>query len=572
MQLSKKKIIAGILLLVIVIALPLLVFFLQQNQDTRQRAANSGVTFTLTTPVPNSAGTGLVSDFSANGTNGVDISAFDLYFETSSPSLTFATNSFDPTPVGTITFEVILAEITNGGRNLHLIITNPTQTAYTGGKLGVLNLISTGAGSGNISIKAPTSGTGAGNNTVTIDTPLDTPLTTYTPPITNTPTPAPLAVIIPNAPGCLNAGETMDGSTLEFAYPESETRATTIQVSTNGFNGQWVTKTLSGNTTTSGGFTRTNGTGFSATDIPVFTYTSGITYSVRLATANNTLVSDPVTFGINQCAAPTLTHTPTPTATPTPTETPTPTATLTPTQPASTNTPTPTQLSGSPTVTGATGTGNNYVIQLGFPLRGIPTNNGARPTPTPVAPLTPTRNIVICLYPLTFDTATDPLCQSQQATVINNTVTYDAGLRQFVNNTFNLTVPANTYQFLVKTDRYLRTKLSNNLVLPATPDSTVIKVNTATPLIAGDVNGDNEINITDWNILRDCGALAAKNPPSMAASTASDPYKSKACQDHVTKGMGSNPAYTNADLNNDGFVNTFDYQQFSFGISSIKGN
>lgn len=562
-QLSKKKIIAIVLLLLVVIGLPLAVFLLQQRQDIRQRASNNGsALLTLSTPA-RQVGSGAETDLTVTGTSGVDISAFDITFQADG-SLTFPATDAYTLPSGT-TFEIALSEVSANGKDLHVIIANPTATPFTGGALGTLHLNAAGAGSGTIKIIQPTTAIGGGSTTIDIDPiTFSTPPITYAPPVTNTPTPAPLAAPIPDTGGlCLNSGETADGQTFNFVW--NDPRAVLIEISTNNFGndgtGQpanWVTKRISGST-------NTNGAGFSSTDIPVFTYTLGVRYSVRLATDNNAQVGDSVTFGVNQCAAPTLTPVPTATATPIPTDTPIPTATPT-------HTPIPTQISGSPTVTGATGTGNNYLVQLGFPLRGIPTNNGAKPTPTPVAPLTPTRNIVVCLYPLTFDTATDPLCQSQQATVINGTVTYDAGLRQFVNNTFNLAVPANTYQFLVKADRYLRTKLSNNLVLPATPDSTAIQVNTITPLIAGDVNGDNEINITDWNILRDCGALAAKNPPSMAASTASDPYKSKACQDHVTKGMGSNPAYENADLNNDGFVNTFDYQQFSFGISSIKGS
>lgn len=124
--------------------------------------------------------------------------------------------------------------------------------------------------------------------------------------------------------------------------------------------------------------------------------------------------------------------------------------------------------------------------------------------------------------------------------------------------------PSGDYVIKITTPRYLRktigdgtTKLVTHLEVGQTNFIPM------TSLIPGDINGDNLIDIKDYNILKDCGAYANKRPPSIGNSGPNDPYSSAACGAHEKE---------NADLNDDGYVNERDAQLFILSLSAVQGN
>lgn len=93
-----------------------------------------------------------------------------------------------------------------------------------------------------------------------------------------------------------------------------------------------------------------------------------------------------------------------------------------------------------------------------------------------------------------------------------------------------------------------------------TADTGIYKGTPAIDLIAGDVNDDNSLNILDYSILMDCGygdldPLPLTNPQSS--------YNKSACQAHNVRFV---------DLNNDGILNTKDFNLFLREFSIRTGD
>lgn len=105
------------------------------------------------------------------------------------------------------------------------------------------------------------------------------------------------------------------------------------------------------------------------------------------------------------------------------------------------------------------------------------------------------------------------------------------------------------YMVKVQTPQYLRG------LIPGIQTITAGQVNTMpyVVLIAGDINGDNQINITDYNILMAC--YSDLEPPQ-------DPAL---CSQYTVNG------FSLADLNDDGAVNEFDYNLFIRELTNIGG-
>lgn len=80
-------------------------------------------------------------------------------------------------------------------------------------------------------------------------------------------------------------------------------------------------------------------------------------------------------------------------------------------------------------------------------------------------------------------------------------------------------------------------------------------------MIAGDINDDNQLDVEDYNILRDCG-YGALNPLPISDPTSE--YNSPTCQSHQFK--------NNADLNDDGIIDSHDFNLFIRELSVQAGD
>jgi hypothetical protein len=230
-------------------------------------------------------------------------------------------------------------------------------------------------------------------------------------------------------------------------------------------------------------------------------------------------------------ATPTPTEMPTPMpfVDPTPTPTPTPTIAVTPSTTPSTvvvsPSPTPTPIPGDTTL--------NFVVGL----HGIGTaGDSADPNSDGnMNPLHPTRTVTITV----FDS------QNNQITSQQGNMTYNSSTGQFDGSVdLGSSFATGFYTVKVQTSQYLRG------LVPGIQAITSGQVNTLPyiALVAGDINGDNQINILDYNILMGCYSdlLPAVN------CTAANQVLS--------------------DLNDDGNVNQFDYNLFLRELSTVSGN
>ncbi len=284
-------------------------------------------------------------------------------------------------------------------------------------------------------------------------------------------------------------------------------------------------------------------------------------------------LSSQAPFSLSLCATPTptvtLTPTPKPTNTPTPTATPVPTSTLTPT-PRPTNTPTPTPTFTPTPTPRPTSTPTPIPTDTPFP------------TSTPV-PLATTLNFTVFLHgignsgdnanPNTFSLSNhSPLHPERPATIevydSNNqlvksttgTLTYSSNAGNFTANTISLGTAFTTgdYNIKIKTDRYLK-KLVPGIVHITAGQSNLVPTVT---LVAGDINGDNNLNILDYNTLLDCGYGAFTPLPMTDPNSL---YNSASCQSHQ-------PYVANADLNDDGTVDYTDFNLFVRELSVQNGD
>lgn len=104
-----------------------------------------------------------------------------------------------------------------------------------------------------------------------------------------------------------------------------------------------------------------------------------------------------------------------------------------------------------------------------------------------------------------------------------------------------------SYTVKVETDRYLHKKFPQTITLTKNGDNQLPLIE----LVAGDVYGDNILNLVDYNILRDCG-YAELNP--LPLSNPNSQYNSNACKKHEAR--------VHADLDDNGTINAFDYNLF----------
>lgn len=190
-----------------------------------------------------------------------------------------------------------------------------------------------------------------------------------------------------------------------------------------------------------------------------------------------------------------------------------------------------------PTVTPApTFVPGSTLLSFTVGLHGIGTaGDSANPNSTGnMDPLHPTRVITVQVYDVQ-----NQLVASQEGTILYNKTTGK------FNGTVNLgsSFATGLYTVKVKTDQYLRA------LVPGIQTITAGKTNTLplVTLIAGDINGDNVINIIDYNIL--IGCYSDLLPATNCSAT--------------NKVL--------SDLNDDGQVNMYDYNLFLRELTNIGG-
>lgn len=227
--------------------------------------------------------------------------------------------------------------------------------------------------------------------------------------------------------------------------------------------------------------------------------------------SNTTSASSSTATCVNPSVTGTATNTPTPTVHVAGTATPTITG-------AATSTPTPT------TATGHT----MLALTLGLDGIGNATDNAARQDPqanhpeqaSNQSPHHTQRNVAIQI----FD------ANNNLVDTVNSTVNYDSTGTKLFKGTVDLgtTITNGNYTIKVKSPGYLNTRIPGIITLTHGQTYNSLRVD----LIAGNVNNDTAINVTDYNIIRGCQA-----------------QNSSVCTAELS------PL---ADLNDDGQINNFD--------------
>lgn len=117
--------------------------------------------------------------------------------------------------------------------------------------------------------------------------------------------------------------------------------------------------------------------------------------------------------------------------------------------------------------------------------------------------------------------------------------------------------PSGNYNIKVKTDRYLRKLVPGIIAIKQLQDNPL----PPTQMVAGDVNGDNTLNVLDYNALLDCGfGDISPLPMQDPNSTANSP----ACQVHTPT--------QNVDLDDNGIIDSTDYNLFLRELAVQNGD
>lgn len=218
-------------------------------------------------------------------------------------------------------------------------------------------------------------------------------------------------------------------------------------------------------------------------------------------------------------------------------------STITP-PPGSTGTP---GVTISPAPTGQTTTVSFTILLDGIGNRGDNPNPGGSSLSNK-NPLHPQRNLSVQIFN----------SQNQQVTNTTTPIIYDANAGDFTGQLdLGPSFPAGNYNIKVKTDSYLRKLVSGIINIQQLQDNPV----TQTALVAGDINGDNILNVLDYNALLDCG-FGDIEPLPMADPNST--FNAQVCQAHT-------PA-ANVDLDDNGIINSADYNLFIRELSVQNGD
>jgi len=361
-------------------------------------------------------------------------------------------------------------------------------------------------------------------------------LTPTTPPgITSTPTPTPLVApdLVIDSPITIN-GRLTAGQTLSFTATARNIGNTTTGIGDNSGGIGFGIDVAQGNpnqnlgipptTQILAGATQTKTSNTWIATVGSHTIWACADYWNFVVESNETNNCTPRTF--------TVTAAPTPTVTPGPL-TPVPT-----TPPGITSTPTPTPTPTTPTPTIPPG---NTLFALTIGLDGLGgTGDNVSPGDSSGSnknPKHPSRNVRVEVF------------NSRGDRVKNNSgmLTYQTDSGKFTGNVDMGNLANGNYTVKVKSDGYLKRLIPGiqNITLGQTYRAASVN------LVAGDINGDNAINILDYNILVSCSVFSTDNH---GACNANQQYA------------------VLSDLDDNGVVNQFDYNLFLREFSVQNGD
>jgi hypothetical protein len=151
-----------------------------------------------------------------------------------------------------------------------------------------------------------------------------------------------------------------------------------------------------------------------------------------------------------------------------------------------------------------------------------------------------------------FDSRNTPVSTASGA------INYDAQTGSFKGAIpFDSAVKEDNYIIKVKTPRYLRRRVPGIQKITPGKDNRIARVD----LVAGDTNGDNALDVLDYNAFLDCGYGELEPLPNDDDNSV---FNSKECQNH-------RPAI-NIDINDDGFIDSTDYNLFLRELSVQIGD
>lgn len=543
---KNRKVFILIALLIIVLAIPIVVFFSRQNQDIRQRAAGGdAVTFKVspdTLPVGTTAGSAFDVDLILQG-QGNDIGAVDLKIKSSDVNKLEIVSFTPPTPPPFA--EIIPGTVGDGGANVHYVGANTSTTPVVGGTGNEINLgkirVKYKADGGSLSIDTASEVRRviAGNSLLGI-TNVNVALATYT---IATGTTSPTATPTLGATSCdvtwtLDPTSPISGNPLKVTIAKSQSNV--------GFNNISLYEVTPKNTPDSEFLTNYSkfkyiGTGsctattcsWSVPNMPdVDIYKPAVGDHQLVVVVNDSKIYGAGAGTPSVCITRlNFTATAADTGTPTPTTTPVPTGSV------------------------------QLLFNNNIKLEGISNNGQVLGSPNP--PMTTTKILSVQLYDANDDTLL--IAAGAGNIVYNNGRTPASTFKNFGtapnNNIIVSPVGSNTitagatYRVKVKTDRYLK-KWAGIITIPATIGTTPISVSPNNPIIllGGDITNTNLVDLIGYNTLIDCGA-ATYNPLPQVNSIA-NALKIAACKQHANGGLN----ITMVDLNDDGFIDSIDYQ------------
>lgn len=228
-----------------------------------------------------------------------------------------------------------------------------------------------------------------------------------------------------------------------------------------------------------------------------------------------------------------------------------PTITQTPTTtPGATTIPTVTTIPTATTTPGPTQT--STTINLDILLHGV---GSAGDNPNPESslsnknPLHPQRNVEVVVID-----SNNQIVKSTTGSII-----YDTNKGNFTGIIdLGPNIPTGDYNIKVKSDSYLRKMVSGIINLKVSSANPIPQ----TALVAGDVKGDNVLNVLDYNIFLDCG-YGAIDPLPLADPNAI--YNSNDCKSHDIY-------RPNVDAEDNGIINSADYNLFLRELSVQNGD
>jgi hypothetical protein len=137
-------------------------------------------------------------------------------------------------------------------------------------------------------------------------------------------------------------------------------------------------------------------------------------------------------------------------------------------------------------------------------------------------------------------------------------INYDASSGSFKGSIpFDSAIEENHYIIKIKTPRYLKRRIPGIQKITPNRDNRITNID----LVAGDTNNDNALDILDYNAFLDCG-YGRINP--LPKDDSNSVFNSKNCQNHTYSDL--------VDLNDDGIINSADYNLFLRELSVKKGD